>query len=527
MEKTGNQYASHDGSGSASSWWRAMGVLCLLLAWTLFLYRDTAIAIETIWLRSETFTHGFIVPPIVAWLIWRQRRAIAALTPQASWGALPAVLIAVLAWLLGDLVAVNSVTQLAFVSLLVLSVPAVLGLAVTRLIIFPLAFLYFAVPIGEFLMPLLMDWTADFTVVALRLTGIPVYREGLMFVIPSGNWSVVEACSGVRYLIASLTVGTLFAYLNYTSAKRRLLFVAVSIVVPVIANWMRAYFIVLLGHLSSNKLATGVDHLIYGWIFFGAVVLLMFFIGARWAEPMPSFTASDVVPLQARQPASSVRAWGAAALFLVLISLPQAVLWNIARLENLDAVQLPEVNFTASGWLPGASGPVGFKPAFHDPSAEINRSFSLNGGQVGLYLGYYRNQDYNRKLVSSDNVLVTSNDREWAQVATGSQSVMIDGMAVTVRTAELRLVQSVASAQDGRLIVWQLYWINGTVTSNPYLAKIYGAWHRLMGQGDDSSVIIAYTPKDADGAAPKVLESFFTANFKAIDQVLATARQRR
>ena len=55
-------------------------------------------------------------------------------------------------------------------------------------------------PFGEFALPQMMEWTANFTVLALRLSGIPVFREGLQFVIPSGNWSVVEACSGVRYL---------------------------------------------------------------------------------------------------------------------------------------------------------------------------------------------------------------------------------------------------------------------------------------------------------------------------------------
>jgi exosortase len=112
-----------------------------------------------------------------------------------------------------------------------------------------------------------MQWTADATVFGLRLSGIPVYHEGQHLVIPSGSWAVVEACSGVRYLIASLTVGTLFAYLTYQSLKRRLIFVALSIIVPVIANWARAYMIVMLGHLSGNKLAVGVDHLIYGWVF--------------------------------------------------------------------------------------------------------------------------------------------------------------------------------------------------------------------------------------------------------------------
>ena len=104
-------------------------------------------------------------------------------------------------------------------------------------------------------MPWLMESTADFTVSALVLTGIPVYREGHQFIIPSGAWSVVEACSGVRYLIASLMVGALFAYLNYRSMRRRWLFMGVALVVPIVANWVRAYLIVMIGHLSNNKLA--------------------------------------------------------------------------------------------------------------------------------------------------------------------------------------------------------------------------------------------------------------------------------
>ena len=245
-------------STRAGVWRHAIAALLVLIAAILLLYRDTAWGMVQIWSRSETFTHGFLVVPIVLWLVWRSRDALVALTPRPSGWILAPLLIAILGWLMGDLAAVNAVTQMAFVSMLVLAIPAVLGVSVARLIAFPLAFLYFAVPIGEVFLPQLMEWTANFTVVALRFSGIPVFREGLQFVIPSGNWSVVEACSGVRYLIASLTVGTLFAYLNYQSNWRRLLFVLVSILVPIVANWLRAYMIVMLGHLSGNTIAVGV-----------------------------------------------------------------------------------------------------------------------------------------------------------------------------------------------------------------------------------------------------------------------------
>ena len=66
---------------------------------------------------------------------------------------------------------------------------------------------------------------------------------------------------------------------------RRLVFIALSIIVPIIANGIRAYLIVMIGHLSNNRLATGVDHVIYGWVFFGFVMMLLFWIGSQWREP--------------------------------------------------------------------------------------------------------------------------------------------------------------------------------------------------------------------------------------------------
>lgn len=522
MSSIAGQYALKRSSQLTQPWRQAFPPLILLLVWTLFLYRDTAIAMVTIWERSETFTHGFLVPPIVFWLIWRQRKVIAVQPLQAElWPLLP-VASAALVWLLGELTAVNAVTQLAFVALLVLTVPAVMGVSVARLIIFPLGFLFFAVPIGEFVMPQLMEWTADFTVFALRLSGVPVYREGLQFVIPSGNWSVVEACSGVRYLIASITVGTLFSYLNYNSTKRRILFVIVSILVPIVANWLRAYMIVMLGHFSGNRIATGVDHLIYGWVFFGIVIMLMFIIGARWSEPEKMLNLSASGLSAQPQIVSAARLWISTGCFAVVIALPQIALWAMDQGESASArpASLTAPAALASEWRAVAPFTADFKPAFQNPSAEINSTYVSQGRPVGLYLGYYRHQNYTRKLISSSNALVVSNDPRWAQVAVAGREVTIDGKSVVVRSAELRGVALAEQAKKSRLVVWQIYWINGTLTSSEYLAKAYGAFYRLMGRGDDSAVVIVYTPSDQAGGAEAVLESFFSANYAAIDELL-------
>ena len=526
MAKTINSNAANDTGELALPWRHAMLALALLLLWILFLYRDTAMAMATIWYRSETFTHGFLVPPITIWLIWRRRQAIALLTPRPMVGALVFVAGGAFGWLLGDLVAVNAVTQLAFVALLVLAVPASLGIAVTRVIIFPLGFLFFCVPVGEFLLPQLMEWTANFTVLALRLSGIPVYREGLQFVIPSGNWSVVEACSGVRYLIASLTVGTLFAYLNYQSTKKRLLFVLVSILVPVLANWLRAYMIVMLGHLSGNKLAAGVDHLIYGWVFFGIVIMLMFIVGARWTEPEAPLGKHLSAGFPPVPPLSGARLSIVTLGCAVLLSLPHLANWAIHKTENAGTILFNAPLALAAGWQADTSSQATvFKPAFQNPSAEFNATYSNQGRSAGLYLGYYRHQDYDRKLVSSNNVLVTSSDAKWAQVSRSTQVVALGGKPVTIRAAELRSASLAASSSEGRLVVGQIYWINGTLTASDYLAKVYSALYRLMGRGDDSAVIIVYATKEQAANGESLMESFLSANYAAINELLLNTQR--
>ena len=54
-------------------WRQALPALVLLWLWTRVLYRDTSLGMVQIWARSDTFTHGFLVLPIVLWLVWRAR----------------------------------------------------------------------------------------------------------------------------------------------------------------------------------------------------------------------------------------------------------------------------------------------------------------------------------------------------------------------------------------------------------------------------------------------------------------------
>ena len=383
-------------------WLRPLGALVLLLAVILVAYWHTAWSMAMIWARSDTYAHGFVVPIISLWLVWRQRAVLAPMVPRPGRLAWLLMAGATALWLAGDLVAVNAATQLALITLIVLSVPAVLGWRVAKALAFPLAFLFFAVPIGDFLLPRLMEWTADFTVMALRASGIPVYREGLQFIIPSGTWSVVEACSGIRYLIASVTVGCLFAYLSYQSTRKRMVFIGVAILVPLVANWMRAYMIVMLGHYSGNTIATGVDHLVYGWLFFGIVIGVMFLIGARWVDPLPP-PSKKVIPGDSTAENAPIRTpWLALALVFFVVLAPHGALAVMDFGTQTRPVQVVEP-MVAAPWHATSTPPSTWRPAFEYASDTLDAGLIDGQSQpLGLHVSYYRQQNYQRKLVSSE-----------------------------------------------------------------------------------------------------------------------------
>jgi exosortase A len=497
----------------------------LLLAAVLLLFRDTAVAMVTIWDRSETFAHAFLVPPIVLWLVWRRRDVLATLQPRsAPWVLLPMAGVCLM-WLVGELASSNAVTQFALVCLLVLSVPAVFGLEVARALTFPLIFLFFAVPVGEFMVPYMMEWTADFTVAALQFTRIPVYREGLQFVIPTGNWSVVEACSGVRYLIASFMVGTLFAYLNYTSPRRRAVFMLVSLAVPIVANWLRAYLIVMLGHVSGNKLAAGADHLIYGWVFFGIVIGIMFMIGARFSEPE--------APVPAPTPAQPARGfavggWGVGVVALLMLGATQAAVWQLNREPSgpAPAVALPA---PAAGWTDSEASLSSWEPAFSKPSLTVQRTYTEAGGAVALRVAYYRSQSYERKLVSSTNTLTElTHEATWAVVDSGSTTLAQPGGALSLRTASLRGSPSPGATATQRLRVWHVYWVGGRATTSDSRAKLALVFNRLLGRGDDGAAIFISTPLgDTPEAADALLARFVGAHLPALSRSLEAAHAAR
>jgi exosortase A len=490
----------------------AAGAVLACLAAVLALYLHTTQSLYGIWLRSETFAHGLIVFPVFAWMVWNERWQLARVPLAPCLPALALVAFAGFVWLLGRLSASAVVEQFSMIALVPAATWTVLGSAAMRVLAFPFAFLFLAVPFGDFLVPLLIDRTADFTVEAVRLSGVPIYRRGNTFEIPTGSWSVVEACSGVRYLMASVLGGMLFSYFFFRSWKRRVGMVLLAIVVAVLGNWLRAYLIVMLGHLSDNELAAGVDHLVYGWLFFGVVIAVLFAIGLRWARaerdaralsgaaaPPPPEQAPGAPALRRLLPA-------AAAAGAVLLAWPAAHALYRPLDGNVPAI--PRIAETA-GWRDAAAVPD-WQPNYH-PHALLQQGFVRGDAQVGVYVAYYRNQQEHDELIRSRTTVIGPDNREWA--VQRPKPVQVEGPApLTANAASVR-------SPSGEWEVWQWYWVGGRVTGDGYRAKAYLAFNRLLGRGDDAAAVMLYT-RASEGAHDR-LQQFARDLRPAIEAALA------
>lgn len=483
-------------AASDPRWRLALPIVVAAILAVLAIHRTTVESIVAIWVRSETFAHGFLIVPIVIVLIWQRRRALAVLTPTPDVLGLILLACAGAVWLVAYAGEVMVVKQLALVAMIWSTVIAILGRVVARAIMFPLGFLVLGVPMGEALIPPLMEWTADFSVAALRLSGIPVFREGLFFTIPSGNWSIVEGCSGVRYLIASITVGVLFAYLSYSRTWKRVLFVAISILVPIIANGLRAYMIVMIAHLSSNRLAHGVDHFIYGWVFFGLVMVLLFWIGSFWRDPDPTLRASRDI---AKPTMPAPRRYNLAVSALATVAITGAWPVYAAYLDRDEgngsnlALAMPA---PAAGWVADSQPMTDWRPHYAPASATLFQVYRKGDRAVALHLGYYQHQRVGSQLVTSQNIMVVQKHPVWNNFGESRVEAALGPGSFPVRQTELR-------SPSQRLLVWDWFRIGGDDVINLYVAKWMLAWEKLTNRGDSGAAIILATPYD-DPTRPPV-----------------------
>ena len=405
-------------------------------------------------------------------------------TPAPAFWALAAIGILGLGWLFGNLTGTNFLEHFCFVSIVVAFLWGLLGSHVGRTLLFPLGFLIFAVPAGQELIPLLQDFSALFAVKLLELTRVPVLLEGRFISVPYGKWEVAEACSGIRYLLSSIALGYVYAGLVYQTWVRRLGFLLASVIVPILANGLRIYGIVLLGYLAGKGAAVHIDHVLAGFVFFSIVSAFLILTGFHWREPraqaVDSLSPQTDRVLSSSEatipvPASATRVWRFglfAGLALLVGSLPPLSVRFFLNtpLEQVSReVMLPTVS---APWKPTNQNLYGWTPRLPGAVAEHIQTYQNGDAVVKLCISSYAARQKGLKLVGAANSLYEP--KEWMR--TGERTVSVDYAGQTFRVRETEVRSARAS-----LIIWSWYSLDGSFTSNSLTVKLLLARAWLTG----------------------------------------------
>lgn len=273
---------------AARQGWREVLVLLVLgtLALLLVTFREWIEMVHQ-WWNIETYTHILLVPPIIAWLVSLKLAELEHIGPRPWLPGFALVAAGLALWLAGRASGINLLAHAGAVGAVQGLVVAAIGPRASLVLALPIGFAVFLVPFGDEIIPPLQTITAEIAVALTHWSGIPASVDGIFIDTPVGLFIVAEACSGVKFLVAMVTLAVLVAYTRFDSWTRRAAFLAVSIVVPIIANGVRAWGTIYIAQSQGVEFAAGFDHIFYGWIFFAVVVALVLAAAWRFFERDP------------------------------------------------------------------------------------------------------------------------------------------------------------------------------------------------------------------------------------------------
>lgn len=486
---------------TAAGWREHVAALAVLAAAILLLFRHDAADIAAIWYGSSTFNHCLLIVPLVGWLVWQRWPELRQLAPAAWAPGLAIVAAGALAWLLGEAGGLALARHAGLALMLEGAVVGCLGKAVARGLAFPLFYALFLVPAGEELVPPMQTLTAKMSMALLGLTQVPARIEGIFITTPTGLFQVAEACSGVKFLVAMAAYGALAANLCFRSWRRRAAFFAGCIVVPILANGVRAWGTIYIAYRAhSLRFAASFDHVFYGWIFFAIVIAIV--MGAAWPffdrkANDPWFEPADLQPPGTPPGPRRRLALVAAAVLAVAAAAP---LWSIAVAATGTAPVPAEIRMPpVRGWtlVPSGAGRA-WAPNFAGADRIASGRYRDPAGrEVDLWLIVFARQETGRKLIGFGQGAAAP-DSAWAWTTDAppppggkSERIFSNGT-----------VREVAS----------FYRVGGIVTGSPAQVKLATMKVHLLGGPQRAVAVLVSAEEPAgQGSARPAIDAFLRA----------------
>lgn len=485
-----------------------------------YLYFESLVFLFNHWIGSDDYSHGMFVPIISLYLIWQSRHRIAAAGVTGSWWGLAVVIAGLGLYLVGELATLYVLQHFSLWIVLVGLVIGALGLKASRAIIFPLGYLLTSIPLPTFLYAGLSSqlqlWSSALGVGCLQLVGVTAFREGNIIDLGPVQLQVVEACSGIRYLLPLTSLALLCAYLFKDRMWKRVILVLSSIPISILVNGFRIGMIGVLVEWYGQEASEGFAHLFEGWVLFmaslGLLILEMWClarIGSNgqpvslqdrftWLDHSPVSSSTSTVPAPSaisRQPSASNPLRPSA---LPSTSLPPAYLFSVTLLIPValassflgQRIEVPPdralfVDFPMhiQGWT-GTS--LSLEQQYIDAlrfDDYVLAEYRHDGSQpVTFYSAYYRSQRKGQSAHSPQSCLPGGG---W------EISSLKDLAFAPVSGMAHRLHANRAVIEKGNQKQIVLYWFKqrDRLLTSEYLVKFYLFWDALLRARTDGALV--------------------------------------
>ena len=390
---------------------RSFVLVCAVLVATVAAFWPTVASLVVHWedTVSLSYTHGYAIVAVCAWLLWRARGRIAALPPRPWWPAVPALAATGVPWYLALASGIQIGHQVLLPVLMIGAIAAVGGIAIARACAFPVGYLYFAIPVWGVVNGALQSLTTAAVTVVLRVTGIPAYVEGNFVHIPAGTFEIAGGCSGLHFVIVALAIAALQGEIERVALRTRVLLLCIAAAMSVVTNWVRVYGVILNGYLTDMQgYLVVVDHYVYGWVLFALMMALYFWLTRRMLAAIP---LADDAP--ASNPVAAAWPWAAGVATIAALAVGPALAAVAQRHASGGAATLA-LPAGVDGWQGPVPTDSGWAPQYPGADGSALASYRRDVRAVEVYVNMYRHQGQGHELVGYGNDLLHGLSRDYA-----------------------------------------------------------------------------------------------------------------
>ena len=272
---------------------RLYAAVALLAGSFVLLYWQVIAKLIHDWGINDNYSHGYLIPPLGAYLAWERRDVLKSTPTSGSWSGLLLIAGSVGVLLVGLLGAELFLSRVALLGTLIGGIVFILGWRHLKLLAFPVGVLLLMIPIpailfNQIVFPLQLV-ASQAGEMAVAAAGIPVLREGNIIFLANTTLEVAEACSGIRSLVSLMTLAIVFGYFTDPRPMVRIAIALSAVPVAIVANALRVAGTGIAAHYYGAAAAEGFFHSFSGWIVFIAAFAMLFGIirALRWLMPEP------------------------------------------------------------------------------------------------------------------------------------------------------------------------------------------------------------------------------------------------